>query len=164
MTKQERGKLPEKFIVCLCNKSNSGKTQTLRNLAGILLSKPYECVDWFKPEENPPRDVCERPWDIIVEIVLKGKRCGICTRGDVTEEIKRDLPKMIKNNCKIIFCACRSRGTTANAVIKIAKDSKYTLVWTAPYTDNSNNKTLQEVLNRKKAEDLWGFIELHRLD
>jgi len=168
MTEQEKGTLPEKLIVCLHKERNRGKTQTLKELADKLLvkSSPQD-IKWHNPK-NPPKNSSDCKKDICFETVVNGKRIGLNTDGDTPGEIRKWLREMAHNNCEIIFCACRKGeedcwGTLA-AVKEPANEFDYTLVWTAPYTDDSipggnKSKPLQEILNRKKAEDLWGFVE-----
>jgi hypothetical protein len=172
--------MEEKLIVCLRMAGNKGKTKTITALADLLIPDPSMAInqanaEWRKPKfsqtqkiEKWPKKISEWNSDICVAVNVnikeKEKRIGLCSGGDKPSEIREHLQFLKEEKCIIIFCACRSRNPTAGIVEKMAAESGYTLIWTAPYTDTTppgNPLTqFQKELNQKKAKHLADFIDM----
>jgi len=173
-------KMPEKLMICARGIANSGKSETIIALAVKILSENTNAkVKCHKPEKYEGEykrddflkllleEINEMPSfkrDICVSIRTDDNKCiGLNSGGDELSDIELYLTKLIDDKCDIIFCACRSKGETVEVVKRMAKKGGYTLIWTAPYTDNllSGEKPtspLQKCLNAKKAEHLSDFI------
>ena len=154
--------IPHKLMVCLSKRGNQGKTKTIRALAELIIpNSKIAKAQWHKPTVAPGSwQTCHG--DICVATKAKnGKLVGLCSHGDVATTIKDWLEFLGNQNCDIIFCACHTRGTTVKAVKDKAKKYGYTIVWTAPYTNDTapaKTRAWQEWLNKKKAEHLEDFI------
>jgi hypothetical protein len=168
----------EKLMICLRQRPRQGKTGTIKALAEILIPNPPKVKEWYVPDFSKAEDygmpneiskwsknISEWPadWDICVAVDVKGKRVGLNSEGDWSDDIKDYLEHLIKKqHCDIIFCASWTRGSTVEVVEAMAKKHGYTLIWTAPYTDGDTWKEkptpFQKQLNRKKAEHLMDFI------
>ncbi len=60
--------------------------------------------------------------DMVAIILIGGKKVGIITEGDVGFYLEIRIEALIKVECTIIICACRTRGSTWDVVQKY-KDS-----------------------------------------
>ena len=181
----------KRLMVCLRGVGGKGKSASIKALAVLILSKnPRAKVKFYRPEQPkawyskdefldlleeinkwPPneRDICIR----INTTDGYRKHIGLNSGGDDSYEIRKYLSRLANNeedgNCDIIFCASRTRAPTTVAVEKIAnkKENGYTLIWTAPYADNTpvqNNPTKFQVeLHKLKAKHLMDFVELRRV-
>jgi hypothetical protein len=161
-------KLPKgRYIICLRLDTLKGKTQTLVALANRLLPQSSQQPDWINPADPPPVPLVLKPTDdICVEVWIRGKHIGLNSHGDLISYIKRDLTKLAEDKCDIIFCACQSEGKTLAAVEDVARKFDYTIIWTAPYYDNTPSSgakqppsPFQNALNKLKAEHLEGLLE-----
>jgi len=159
---KENLEIPKKLMICLRKEGRKGKTGTIKALTEILMPNPAAMnTKWHEPD-TPPKNWKEWPWDICVATKAKGKFIGLCSFGDIPGPINSGLEFLGNQNCDIIFCACRTKGATVQAVRKKAKKFGYTIVWTSPYVDNAPPKDeptqWQKYLNTKKAKHLEDFI------
>jgi hypothetical protein len=104
------------------------------------------------------KKISEWDYDICVAVDdEKGRRIGLCSAGDIVSDIEGWLKFLEEQKCDIIFCACRIKEETVDAVEKMAGDA-YAIVWTAPYSADEPTE-FQKKLNLKKADDLIEFID-----
>jgi hypothetical protein len=166
--------MAEKLIVCLYREEDRGKTHTLKMLADILLEKAPSNVEWHHPKPAAQEkfsklaNISEWPNDICVEMTVNKKRIGLNSDGESTKAME-DRLKIMAEKCDIIFCACRAVDHDYLGTLAAIKDTvkeleqKYTVVYTAPYTNDDppgkNPTPLQKELNRKKAEHLADFLK-----
>jgi hypothetical protein len=144
-------------IICISGKSNVGKSETIRELAQILLPFSTRSPVWHKPKSAPsPKNL---PIDITLEVWVKNEHIGIHSMGDEEQGIKKALNLFAKNGCSLIFCTCRSKGNTLNAVTDFAKRNSYTLITTATYFIKTTHIPAQENgMNIRKAVHLEALI------
>ena len=131
-------------MIILQNKSNSGKTSTLRELANILISKTrkYKIL-----EGNLNKG------DFIIEIEYNSKKIIIISMGDTAKSLEKKY-KEVWDKCEnidIIFGACRTKGKTISEVKKQAVNHNFNIIWTSTYEDEKNEK----ILNQKRAQELF---------
>jgi len=131
-------------MIILQNKSNSGKTSTLRELANILISKGGKSV-------LIEGDLIHG--DFIIKVSYNNQEIIIISMGDIGEELKKKYNQVWDNYTKIdiIFGACRTKGETVSVVKEQAKDKFFNIIWTATY----KNKSDQQNLNNKRANELF---------
>jgi len=138
--------MPNKTMVILQNKANSGKTSTLRELANILTHKnTYTAL-----EGNLSKG------DFIIKTSYKSKTIIIISMGDIDTLLEKKYKKVWDeySNIDIIFGACRTKGGTIAVVKEQAKDKGFDVIWTSTY----KNKAYQANLNKKRANELFnGF-------
>jgi hypothetical protein len=160
--------LPDKLIVCLRHKGNTGKTGTIKALADYLINTlTASAAVWYDwKHQHPPHPIKQpanigKEQEISVELTVKGKRIGLFSFGD-NNQMAPHLEVLAKNNCYRIFCTCRTSRATVKAVEDIAKKYGYIIVWTAPYwEDVQPAKTatpFQTSLNNLKGRHLADFI------
>jgi hypothetical protein len=135
-----------KTIICIWGSRNRGKTETIRELAKLLVEK-------YDAKQDVPST-----GDFSLEVNANGKRCGLESSGDPDSDLFNRLKKWAKDSCDVIICASRTRGSTVTDVDSIAKKYHYKLIWTTPYTDNDNNPQDQQRLNSLKAKHLSDLL------
>lgn len=129
-----------KTILCVCGPANTGKTETIYELAkrlvSIALSTPGSVVMQGARQLNSV-DAIEtiNKTELIgaVIITVNGKTCGLLSLGDIGEDLAADLEYMADFPCDVIICAARTRGATTWAVHETAEAYQYELLWTSPY-------------------------------
>jgi ABC-type dipeptide/oligopeptide/nickel transport system ATPase component len=103
-------------IIALKGRSKCGKTTTLTRVISMLGNQPSAEV--LKNEQIGDHDI----QDMVAIILIGGKKVGIITEGDVGFYLEIRIEALIKVECTIIICACRTRGSTWDVVQKY-KDS-----------------------------------------
>ena len=100
----------------------SGKT-TILNILIQELEKKYSITDNEKKVINKGPDEDQQ----VVFYNLNGHKVGIETIGDPNSRLKESLEEFKKLKCDIIFCACRTRGTTVAIVENFSRNYSYSL-------------------------------------
>jgi hypothetical protein len=110
----------EKTILCLYAPANSGKTSTIRLVDEMLQSRGAKSLKILSDDS----DICK-------EYLYRNNRIGILSLGDPGSEQSDYLKQLSDDECKIIVCASRSKGSTCDAVSKIVdkSDRRY---WISP--------------------------------
>jgi len=96
-------------IYCVVGVSNAGKTRTL-NEVSQQIGKKYS---------SSPRILNQRRTKDILHVYDKvnNQKVGIESQGDNDQQIMISLQTLIvQERCDIVFCACRSKGKTYQAV------------------------------------------------
>lgn len=105
---------------------DSGKTSTL-TILDELLRKKYPNI-----EGNPKCSTRGKYKDfqVIYTLTVNGKelRIGIKTDGDNGDAVYGDVGWLVDNKCNIIFCTCRSYGSTVEAVKRLSEEADVTFV------------------------------------
>lgn len=87
-------------IIALQGVANSGKTTTIKLLDQKLIKEGYTPIAGKRiGGAGDFSDVYRSP---------KGKIIGITSTGDTHDMVRSNLERLIKENCEIIICACRS--------------------------------------------------------
>lgn len=132
-------------ILALQGQSNVGKTTTLiKLLAAIQAKYPRATVTQLRPHTK----------DILVVIDrVTGQKIGIESRGDDGILLMKGLQVLVKEQCDIIFCACRTRGSTVKAIEGMCP----------PYTYKLTPKTIAASANRYAHANNQDVVSLMRL-
>jgi hypothetical protein len=82
---------PQKLMVCLKGKSNTGKTGVILALAHLLIDPNPAAARWNRP--NHPK------WQkgINVEINCNGRQAGLDSEGDSLRHLRQWLPVLTVN-------------------------------------------------------------------
>ena len=73
---------------------------------------------------------------------LNGHVIGIETQGDPNSRLPQSLKDFAKAQCDIIFCACRTSGSTVDAIQSFAKQYSYTVnIIKQTYEKNASKQT-----------------------
>lgn len=97
-----------KKIVALRGSANKGKSETLRIVIQKLKEK-YSSVSYKPFEQNDKDEKC-------VFDNLKGMKIGVETQGDPGCRLPKSLQDFTQMMCDIIICACRTKGSTIEAI------------------------------------------------
>ncbi len=132
-------------IIALYGAANVGKSQTIKKVYDLLISK-YDS----EILESRIMEV-----DICVVIVIDGIKIGIESQGDPNSRLKSSLDHFANIGCKIIICATRMRGMTVDWVK--SKYPPYEIVWkqkTISETSEGQTSTNFEMAKQIVAEVL----------
>lgn len=138
-----------KTIIALKNTASTGKSETLRELAQLLMSTyPIHQVKLLKP------DPIGGTGDFSFVAVMNGKIIAIESKGDPSTILKKRLSDIEKYTPDIIICATRTTGETVIAV-KAMEKKGYQAIWTSTYevSDNFNQ------VNKLKAKQILELMK-----
>ena len=132
-------------MICFWGLSEIGKTPAIKTIWQKL-----------KNGSNPPLDTSS---DDICDIVyLDGHKIGIESQGDPDSKQKEWIDELIKEECEIIICASRTKGSTVEIVESRAKDYGYDLIWLSPLS--STQSSLHPYLNSTTSESIIKLIKI----
>ncbi|MBC5994016.1 hypothetical protein [Pontibacter cellulosilyticus] len=141
-----------KTILAISHASGKGKTQTIRELANLLLGS-YPTFVAIKP--IPAKVPVDGDFQLIIEIA--GIVIGIESMGDPGTGLEKRLQKLAGSySCDIIICATRTRGETVAAVENAASTWDYDTIWTSTY---QVIKKHQAQANQLKAKHLLDLLQ-----
>ena len=127
---------------------DSGKTSTL------------DMVDKLLHEKYPKLVVKEEEFNywIMYELQVHGRSVyvGVKADGDDSKIIREDINCLLECECEIIFCACRSKGHTVEAVKRFSKEADITFVKKTLEADESK----QRKVNTADAQKLLALAGL----
>lgn len=148
-----------KTILALWHSGSKGKTQTLRELA-ILLLKNYPTFSPIYPITSSISSSDIHDFRLVVKI--NGIIIGIETQGDPNTNLKGRLLDLVNTyNCDIILCTSRTRGETVAAVEHIHNTFGYQTVWTSTY--QVENRFQDTLVNQLKAKHLLDLLQSLKL-
>lgn len=145
-----------KTILSVWNSSSKGKTETIRELAKLLLST-YPAFTPVKPSSVH----IPKKGDFILVIDINGIIVGIVSQGDPGTGLKAKLEDLIDTyQCDIIICATRTRGDTVETVKKMAWQKKYDVIRTSTYQVSQDHRGLANQLKARHLLSLLQGLEL----
>jgi hypothetical protein len=106
-------------LFALYGKANCGKSETIRNVFGLLQSKyPSAAVNQIYSGTDIK----------VIMTGVKGLSVGIESQGDPNSRLGQSLIDFENAGCDIIFCASRTSGMTVNWIK--SHSGTYTIDWT----------------------------------
>ncbi len=132
----------EKAIIALRGKTNVGKTETIKMVHDLILSKypnALKKVKWLRT-------------DITVFITINGVKIGIESQGDPGSRLFKSIDLFVKEQCDVIICATRTRGATVIAIE--SRSQTYNVVWYEK-TGIDGTKGQQTSANLEMAESIF---------
>lgn len=147
----------DKTIIGIYGRANEGKSETIKQVCRILLSKFPNAIS-----SNKEIDYEE---DILVAINLGNIKIGLESQGDPKSRIitENTLNKLadenidpMLGNCDIIVCATRTIGETVGKVDQLAGLYGYNTLWLSSFWSPSLDSN---VLNNLAAENIIGIIK-----
>ena len=104
----------------------------------------------------PSKDVTKISIDFTLVIEIKGKIIAIKSQGDLGTKLEKRLHQIVnKYKPNYIFCTCRTRGETVDAVQNIADNFDYDTVWSSTYQVTHN----ENIANLAKSEHVLDLIK-----
>jgi len=139
-----------KFIIALWHGANRGKTESLRSLAKLLLSKYSPEIIHFNQDVPVPDKN-----DFIIVLKINDTVIGITSQGDPKTNLWDRLKELLeKYGCHLVFCSTRTRGETVGAVNHMAGENDCHILWTSTYQTTIDDKDHRQMLNDLKAGHL----------
>jgi predicted kinase len=105
-------------LIALRGVANSGKSTTVKRVFGSLKSRHKDAV---MNHGKFGRDFR------VVLTIKRVVKIGIESMGDPNSRLAASLELFVKEGCKVIICATRTRGQTVDAVNNLAK--RYEVTW-----------------------------------
>lgn len=135
-----------KTIIAIWHTAEKGKTETVREIAKILIQTfpDINSIDPI-PIHVPPKG------DFRLVIEINGVKIGLESQGDPNTNLMGRLRELVVDfECDLIFCTTRTRGETVNAVENISVEFGFDVIWTSTYQLQRNHT----LLNNLKAKHL----------
>ena len=130
-----------KQIIALCRRSNTGKTNTLNYLIGLL-------------DKSQEVDITALARDRRVVISYNNKKIAITTYGDNGEELERNIKFFEENGCDILVTATRSKGETRKIISNYASEIGTGIT----RIEKNIAQRLTDRINQTQAEDIQAVI------
>ena len=119
----------KKAILAVWGTANTGKSETLRALARLLLHT-YGNRGFVFPEQHP---FVPDTGDFRLVIEVDGLIVAIESQGDPKSGLPEKLDDLVNNHhADVIFCATRTYGETADAV-NLISERGFERIWTTTY-------------------------------
>lgn len=140
--------MKKQTVIVLQGKGEMGKSTTLYYLIQALKNKKtYDDFDRY--------DKCD-------VIYYKDKKIGVTTSGDNKDKLKRAIENNLPENCDIIVCAARTKGSSVDYIKDHFK--KDLIIWLGRFSATSDNKDfdmdeLQKSTNEWQAEKIKDIID-----
>lgn len=147
-----------KTIIAISNNGKTGKTESLRVLAKMLLENYPDVKKAGNKFVNVPPN-----GDFRFVAEIKSKKIGIESEGNPDSLLKERLGDLTQLGCEIIFCTSRTRGETVKTIEEVAKKNGFQVTWTSTYQAVNTEK--HRFFNELKAKHLWELVEkMHLFD
>lgn len=130
-----------KTFICLYAPANSGKTRSIRRVDEILHSYGAKATTLFDD------------YDFAREYFFRNKKIGVLSLGDPDSAQDEWLQKLVEDDCDIILCASRTRGSTCKAVNSKLKSGDL-LYWISPLSEYDGSLPLQADMHELNAQFL----------
>lgn len=138
-------------ILAIWHVANKGKTETLREVARLLLQTFPQHHPIF-----PIPLVVPQTGDFRMVVSINGRVIAVESEGDPNTDLSGRLKDLVnKFGANVIFCSTRTKGDTVAAVDDLATAHGFEVIWTSTY----QTATSHGLANHLKAEHI---IELMR--
>ena len=146
--------MKRQIVIVLQGKGKRGKSTTLRKLIEILTKENAEKIGKLENER--------RKSDTWAVFDYNGRIIGITTSGDNEDELKPVIEYELPENCDIIVCASRTKGSSVDYINDHFK--KDLIIWLGRFSASSDNKDfnideLQKSTNEWQAEKIKDIID-----
>ena len=138
-----------KHIIAIWHTAGKGKSETIRQIANqFLLLYPMATPVFPTTIIVPPTG----DFRLIVQVIFNGVLTTVAfeSQGDPNTWLEDRLTDLSVNfHCDIIFCTCRTRGETVNAVNNIARNHSFNTIWSSTY--EIAGQANQTIANQQKG-------------
>lgn len=147
--------MKKQTVIVLQGKGERGKSTTLRKLIEILEKENAEKIG--KPEKE------RRKNDTWAVFDYNGRIIGITTSGDNEDELKPVIECELPENCNIIVCASRTKGSSVDYINNHFQNAL--IIWLGRFSASSddnqfNMEELQKNTNEWQAEKIKDIINI----
>lgn len=145
----------KKTIISIYGSANLGKTTCIKNFFEVLTVKQSSEILNINnlPEDKNNDD------DIAKIIILQNNvKIGVCSYGDDGANLET-LKKLSEENCKVIVCATRTKGSSTDSIYEI---KNYDIKWISKayfYENYSDEES--EVLNNSFSNCIVDLVEYY---
>jgi len=148
-----------KTVLALWHAANTGKTDTLRAFAVLLLQRyPQHQPVFPVPSVIPPNG------DFRLVVQIKNKIVAVESQGDPNTGLQSRLEELANQyQSDIILCTTRTKGETVNAVEHLRLTKGYDLIWTSTYQADDNQSHSHSILNNTKGKHLMDLLQTLQL-
>lgn len=108
----------DNMVFVLKGRSNVGKSTVIKKVYELLIRK----------YKGSTEEYLDSGADIKVVLTINKTKVGIESQGDVGEILDKSLKLFLKERCKIVICATRTRGQTVNTIENL-KTNNYEIIW-----------------------------------
>jgi hypothetical protein len=127
-----------KTILAIWNSADKGKTETLREIARLLLQKYPNQVPIF-----PVPSAIPQTGDFRLVVNLNGRIVAIESQGDPNTDLKNRLLDLADNfGAEVILCSTRTSGGTIEAVENLRLTRAFEIIWSSTYQADHNHALL----------------------
>ncbi len=130
-----------KKIIALYRRANTGKTNTLNHLIGLL----------DKTQEVYGDDLAK---DRRVSIAYGNKEIAVTTWGDNGNELNENIKFFEEGNCDILVTATRTWGGSSEKLNDYASKNGIKIVW----IEKNTSIILKDLINQTQAKDIQAVI------
>lgn len=142
-----------KSVIAVWNAGGKGKSNTLRELARLLLTEYPNCRPIY-----PDPAVIPAKGDFRLLIEINKKIIAIETKGDPGTNLEERLIDLAEiHHCDLIFCTCRTSGETKLAVKHLSAKCGHEIIWTSTYQVADGDK--HKLINTLKAKHLLDLVK-----
>jgi hypothetical protein len=140
-----------KTIIAVRNSGGKGKSSTILELANLMMTTfPNHKITYSNKNEK------DLTIDFRLVIEINEKKLVFESQGDPGTQLEERLEDIVsKYKPQLIFCTCRTRGETVDAIKKIAAKHTYNEIWTSTYDTTLSN----QVVNKIKAVHLYDLVD-----
>lgn len=145
---QQISERPERIVIANIGQADQGKSTTIMRVVEILFARYPNPV--FGPSGR-------RESRAILQI--NGVRVGIDSMGDPGFARPAESFEMFRqNDCRVILCACRSRGETRDLVENL-RNFGYSITWAPNIRPMRDSARWRNMWNETYAQNMARFIE-----
>ena len=138
-----------KHILAIWHKAGKGKSETIRQIANQFLLLYPTATPVFPATIIVP---AKGDFRLVVEVLIKGvlTRVAFESQGDPRTNLEARLTELaVGFNCVILFCTCRTKGETVEAIENTANNYDFNTIWTSTY--QVIGLTNQAIANQQKG-------------
>lgn len=141
----------DKAIIAVEGTANIGKSSVIREFRQQLHASKHS-IEYLES------DFTKKGGDFTEIFTIDGVRMGIVSEGDPGYGLKENLIKMTSLDCKIILCACRTKGETRNNVYDVIEQG-YEYYKFSNLFGGSTSTIDKDTMNKWSAELLMKLVD-----
>lgn len=112
-----------------------------------------------KLSEIYPTEILAQGSEIKAIITINGTKVGIESMGDPNSRMPKTMDKFVKEGCRIILTACRTKNETCNKVYELFWRYGYNIIWAPNIGTEEHIEGIDNHWNEIYANNMADFIE-----